>query len=171
MSAILDILTRGTLPRRRTVYWRPATWRLAFQSMVHYIRNTRKYWAIADFRLQKEMNTTEMCASALLLLIILSSSPTSDGKTLRGILSSRHARLYSGQYITPFWFYGKRAIISLKRLNLLSVLGSFPSVVLVVVAQRCSSCGGIVVSTSSSYTDIKMLQPCWISPNVYKTKT
>lgn len=44
----------------------------------------------------------------LILLIVLTTfAVLVDCKTVRGVLSSRLARLDQGQYITTFCFYGK----------------------------------------------------------------
>ena len=43
----------------------------------------------------------------LLFLVLLSLPNVSKCKTVRGIFSSRLARLYQGQYLTKFCFYGK----------------------------------------------------------------
>ena len=43
----------------------------------------------------------------ILVLVLSQAAFIADCKTVHGVLSSRLARLYQGQYITKFCFYGK----------------------------------------------------------------
>lgn len=48
-----------------------------------------------------------MCNLQVVVLVLWSLAIAGDCKTVHGILSSRLARLYQGQYITKFCFHGK----------------------------------------------------------------
>lgn len=48
-----------------------------------------------------------------LVLVLLSLATIANCKTVRGVFSSRLARLYQGQYLTKFCFYG-RFLLSLE---------------------------------------------------------
>ena len=53
----------------------------------------------------------------ILILVFWQFAIVTDCKTVHGVLSSRQARLYQGQYITKFCFYGKFSFCSLIKLQ------------------------------------------------------